>query len=149
MVSILFFYFNFTGNNIMTNKTITIPADVITGESKRIIVKEAKVGQVIELIKAYCKINNVDVANAAQIAEDKGGEQFAETLQKLANARSLVTGAPMLSQAFNELVAVQIIAEQGTREGDYNDLTFSELTEVIESVKEVNNSFFVMVKNLI
>lgn len=103
----------------------------IVGEFS-VIVSEANVGQVMDLMQSYLKTNDIDIADldTAKLVERS------ETLFDIAN---LLKSLPLVEDLINSLV--QITNKTSGEKCTYRDLAVSEVVQVLGHLKEVNAYF--------
>lgn len=97
-----------------------------------ITVKEAVVGDIIQLCESYVKTCGVDVKMADMVGLFKNSEA-------LLDVANLVKALPMVEQLVNQLV---IISNDGGSDLTYRDLSLSQVQTVLKELKEVNQTFF-------
>lgn len=99
-----------------------------------VIVTEAKVGEVIDLMGEYLKMNNLSL-------EKLDIKKLVENGSALFEIGTLIKSLPMVEQLINSLVT---ITDQDGTTRSYRDLAISEVVVVLGHLKEVNSYFLEM-----
>lgn len=111
-----------------------------------VLVKEARIGQIMDLINEYLKMNGMNLDNLDM-------SKIIDNTEVLFEINNIVKALPMVGALFNELVVI-------TNKHDSNDtspnavlpytvLTITEITEVVGHLKSANEHFFLLVGNLL
>ena len=97
-----------------------------------VVVNEANVGQVMDLMGSYLKTTGVDINNLDM-------EKLVQNSEVLFDIGNLLKSLPMVEDLINSLV--QISNKSTGEKCTYRDLAVSEVVQVLGHLKEVNAYF--------